>query len=244
MTDSFEPDRSPQVASGMTLTRAIPAVTLIVLSWGLWELWARPTMGFRTASSPTIPSAPQSFDGLYTKGSLTAPVGLIVYADFECPFCARFAREVLPSIEAKYVASGDLTLAFSDLPLRSIHPSAFRRSMIAECAGHQGKFWDIHDRFFAAQTAPDIEVSVVADLDQTAMSECMAGAEKTVRQKLATATALGLTSTPTLLVGNVQEGRLIVTEVIVGMPTVSRLSSLISRHLQHALARRIPDRGM
>ncbi len=78
-------------------------------------------------------------------GSLTAPVKIIVYSDFECPFCLRF-EDTLKQIEQTF--AGKVAIAFRQFPL-SFHPEAFPAALASECASEQGKFWEMHDKLFA-----------------------------------------------------------------------------------------------
>lgn len=78
------------------------------------------------------------------KGMLDAPVQLIVYSDFECPFCSKFA-DVLKKIEESY--ADKVVIAFRHYPLRS-HIDAIPAAIASECAAEQGKFWEMHDRLF------------------------------------------------------------------------------------------------
>ncbi len=75
---------------------------------------------------------------------------------YECPFCARHARRTLPQIERDHVATGKVTYVLRDFPLTSIHKQAFEAAEAANCAGVQGKYWEMHDRLFAHQKALDV----------------------------------------------------------------------------------------
>jgi protein-disulfide isomerase len=73
--------------------------------------------------APAVPAAPISLDGAALKGSPDARAVLIIYSDFECPYCARFANDTWPAIEEKYVTTGKVRVAFRPLPLERIHPA-------------------------------------------------------------------------------------------------------------------------
>ncbi len=81
-------------------------------------------------------------------GAIDAPVTLIEYSDYQCPFCRVFARANLHELENKYVKSGKLRIIWRDFPLPS-HHSAVRAAHAAHCAAEQGKYWEMHDRLFA-----------------------------------------------------------------------------------------------
>ncbi|MGD0115134.1 MAG: thioredoxin domain-containing protein [Dehalococcoidia bacterium] len=86
-----------------------------------------------------------------TKGPADAKVTIVEYSDFECPYCARFATQTLPQIEANY---GDKVLfVFRNYPLpATIHPYAEKAAEAGECANDQGGFWDYHDLLFQNQS--------------------------------------------------------------------------------------------
>ena len=86
------------------------------------------------------------------RGNSAARVAIIEFSDFECPFCARHARQVYPRLMEQYVDTGDVQYVFRHYPL-DIHPLAVKAAEAAECAADQGKYWEMHDRLFAADAA-------------------------------------------------------------------------------------------
>jgi len=83
----------------------------------------------------------------YKRGSGNAPVKIVEFSDFECPFCER----VYPTIKALQEKYGDkISLEYRQYPL-SFHPNAQKAAEASECAGEQGKFWEMHDAMFEAQ---------------------------------------------------------------------------------------------
>src|SRR5205809_778409 len=103
-------------------------------------------------AAPPAPSAPlpvaaaDAFHG-FTLGSDSAPVEVTEYSDFECPFCASFATVQMPVIREQLIATGKLRWRFRDFPLPS-HQYSRYAAMAAQCAGEQGKFWQMHDQLF------------------------------------------------------------------------------------------------
>jgi len=81
------------------------------------------------------------------KGSEDAPVTIIEFSDFECPFCGRFYRDTLPLIKKNYIETGKVKLIYRDFPL-SFHANAQKAAEAAECAKDQRKFWEMHDKLF------------------------------------------------------------------------------------------------
>ena len=84
-------------------------------------------------------------------GDPDAPITIIEFSDFQCPFCARFHTQTLPAIFDEYIEQGKVKLVFRDFPIQSIHPNALPASVAAECANEQGNFKDMHDILFEKQ---------------------------------------------------------------------------------------------
>jgi protein-disulfide isomerase len=119
------------------------------------------TMALRSGQSAASPSAllnrpplnaptGRTADGYYSKGQPNAPVTLIEYSDFECPFCGAFASGAELSIDRDYIETGKLLYVFHDFPLQQ-HPNAMPAAIAARCAGDQNAFWPMHDLLFATQ---------------------------------------------------------------------------------------------
>ena len=141
-------------------------------------------------------------------GNANAPVTLVEYSDFQCPFCLR----VVPTIKELRAKYGDkVRIVWKDFPLTQIHPQAFLAAQAGNCARDQGKFWEYHDRLFANQQALQADAlkkyAADAGLDSAAFNACLDGSkfEARVEEALGAGARLGITSTPTVYVN----GRLI-----------------------------------
>lgn len=106
--------------------------------------------GGEARSSVSPDSVRARADRSRAKGPDTARVTIIEVSDFQCPYCAQFARETYPRLDSAYVQPGKVRMIYIHLPLVS-HAEAFRASEASMCAGAQGRFWEMHDRLFAAQ---------------------------------------------------------------------------------------------
>jgi protein-disulfide isomerase len=91
--------------------------------------------------------------GVPVIGSQDAPVTIVEFSDFECPFCGRFFKETYPRLKARYIDTGKVKIVFRHFPLVSIHPSASNAAIAAECASRQGKFAEYHDTLFEKMTS-------------------------------------------------------------------------------------------
>ncbi len=107
-------------------------------------------------SGPAVP-ATDNFRG-FTLGSDSAPIEITEYSDFECPWCAAFAAVQMPVVRQQLIAAGKARWRFREFPLSS-HKYSRLAALAAQCAGEQGKFWEMHDQLFThhdwAQTGKD-----------------------------------------------------------------------------------------
>ena len=152
--------------------------------------------------------------GIVAEGSLSAPITIVEFTDYQCPFCRRFAEETLPLIRAEYIKSGQIKVIIRDLPL-AMHEHAPALAAAARCV-HQlepSKFIEFHDQVFASQaslsTSPDIEdriqqigeqIGVPTHEFKTCRSspKIVAAIDRDVKD----ARAHGLTGTPAFIIGS------------------------------------------
>jgi protein-disulfide isomerase len=156
------------------------------------------------------------------KGDKNARLVLIEFTDYQCPFCARHARDTLPQIDAEYVKTGKLRYVTREFPLESIHPQAFKAAEAALCAGDQGRYWEMHGRLFANQRAlaPGQLASHAhaVGLDETKFTQCLEGGAKAakIRKDLADGAKAGVTGTPAFFLGVADGATVKVLRVIRG----------------------------
>jgi protein-disulfide isomerase len=167
-----------------------------------------------------LPTEPVSLDAAPVLGDASAPVAMIVFSDFQCPFCLRFAEETLPGLVSRYVEPGYVQVAFRHLPLTSIHPQAQMAAEMSECARRQGQFWPAHDVLFgSAGRLQELTISELAaniGVDASAMAGCMGGdARGRVNADAAAAKSLGLSGTPTFIIGITQTGGAVRAEAVI-----------------------------
>jgi len=147
------------------------------------------------------PSAEVNLQNAYIHGEKAAPVTLIEFADYECPYCQEITPE-LQKLEKEY--GGRLAVAYKDFPLPMHHRSE-KAAEAARCAGEQGKFWEYHDVLFYSKqlgVADLKEHARVLKLDGDRFDKCLdSGAETAaVKKDLEEAQYLGLTGTPSFFV--------------------------------------------
>jgi predicted DsbA family dithiol-disulfide isomerase len=193
---------SPVLRDEATVGVLVAGVLAVAVGWLAFRL-AAVLRGERTAGLPTVLDPPVDPSRDHFRGPVDAPLTLVEYGDFECPFCGR-ATGVLRELRARF--GDELRYVFRHLPLADVHPHAELAAQGAEAAGAQGRFWDMHDLLFAHQGelefedlvgyAGDLQLDVerfVHDLDQ----ERHAGR---VRDDVASAEASGARGTPTFFV--------------------------------------------
>ena len=163
-----------------------------------------------------------------SEGPATAPVTIIEFSDFQCPFCQR----VMPTLKQVREKYGDrVRIVWKDFPLTSIHPQAFKAAEAGNCAREQGKFWEYHDRLFTNQQAlqPEFLKKYAADagLDATKFNACLDTAKygDRVQEQMGVGTGLGVQSTPSLFIN----GRL-----IAGAQPYETFGSIIDEELERA----------
>ena len=142
-------------------------------------------------------------------GASSAPVVIIEHADFQCPFCGVFAREVKPKIEAAYVATGRVRFEWHDFAWMGAESRAAANA--ARCAADQDAFWPYHDQLYAERITPNtgafsrdrlIAAAERISLDVSLFTACLDADTHgaTVRADTAEAARLGMTGTPTFLI--------------------------------------------
>jgi protein-disulfide isomerase len=184
-------------------------------------------------SAVMVPKEPVPIGAADVEGAANSPAVLIEFSDFECPYCGRFARETLPEIREKYIEPGRLLLAFRHLPLEARHPHARSASEAAICAGEENKFSPMHNVLFEDQLHLDDgslrnRASKIG-LDPERLERCMKqSAPSRLSEDKSIATDLGVTVTPTFLVGWRQiDGRVKVHARLVGALPFAKFAKVI-----------------
>ena len=114
------------------------------------------TTGTNPDTQPSVVSA--SVDDDAVLGDPNAPVTIIEFSDYQCPFCRKFWTETYPQIKSQYVDSGKVKIVFRDFPLTSIHPAAQPAAEAAECVREKGgdeSYFEMHDKIFSEQNILD-----------------------------------------------------------------------------------------
>jgi len=157
---------------------------------------------------PPVTRVTLDLAGAPFKGPADAPITLVEFSDFHCPYCQR-VKPTIAELLARY--PDKIKLVFKDLPLDSLHPAARAAAEAAQCANDQGKFWAFHDKIY--ERAPDASpatlkaIAAEVGLDMPTFEQCVASGkhEATVQRSVDEAEGFGVTGTPAFFVN----GRLI-----------------------------------
>jgi protein-disulfide isomerase len=187
-------------------------------------------------------------DGQPFRGNPKAPLTLVEYSDFLCPFCERYFSQTLPTLLEKYARTGQVKLVLRDFPLASLHPTAQRGAVAAGCVAEQGAalFWAMYEALFQAQrewnrlpdpTAFLAKLASQVGADMAPYEACMASGrqEARVQGSVAAAQALGFNGTPTFQFLNGPAGK---TYTLVGAQPVD----VFTRWLDALLAGKEPPK--
>ena len=139
-------------------------------------------------------------------GSASAPLVLVEFTDYQCPYCRNFAVSTFPTLKTKYIDTGKLQFVSRDFPL-DFHPNAMIAAHAARCAADQGKFWEIRSALFANNTAlqKDRLLTYARDLSLN-MPTFQACLDKethlaSIQTDLSDALAAGIEGTPSFVLG-------------------------------------------
>ena len=167
-----------------------------------------------------------------TLGRPEAPVTLVEFSDYQCPFCGRFFLATLPALKRDYIDTGKVRYVFRDYPLDQIHPQARKAAEAAHCAGDQGKYWEMHDLLFQNQQAlapPQLsEHARTLGLDGATFDACLASRRHAARvnRGLDDGLAAGVQGTPGFVVAKTTPG-----DTVEGTPVRGALPVEVFRRL-------------
>jgi protein-disulfide isomerase len=142
-------------------------------------------------------------EGAPLLGPEDAPITIVEFSDFQCPFCRRFYQETYHELLEAY--PGQLRFAYRHLPLTSIHPDAFPSAVASMCAHDQGAFWPYHDKLFGSELLGQevyLQYASQLDLDMETFEACLTGDghNDAIQADTDFALNLGVNSTPTFFI--------------------------------------------
>jgi protein-disulfide isomerase len=222
---------------------------LVVIAAGGFVMWTyakQPVVAAPVAPAPRIAEVQDVLRAervRLVRGDAIAGGGqlaIVEFTDYECPYCARHAKETLPALRKDLIDAGKALYVVVNLPL-SFHQHAMAAAEAAECAAEQGKYWEMHDAIFANQQQlgqmawhGDGVRPGVDGLDGDAFTACLAAdvALARVQADQREAARLGVNSTPTVFLGRTRSDG--------GVDLLRRISGALPAETFMAEAARVP----
>jgi len=191
----------------------LPLTFVVGLSVG-YLFWGRPASAERASAVPPAAQSAQAPSGQEQAvqryevpedddpsiGPPDAPITIIEFSDYECPYCKRWYNEVYLRMREEY--ANEVRVVFRDFPLYSIHPNAEPAAVAANCADQQGEYWEFHDRLFAGEQLDEttyLQYAGELGLNLDEFEACLDSEEQVneIRGDYEYASGLGVRSTPT-----------------------------------------------
>jgi protein-disulfide isomerase len=169
-----------------------------------------------------------------TQGAKNAPLAIVEFSDYECPFCAKHYHTVLPKLQENYIKPGKLKYVMKDFPLE-FHKHAKQASLSGRCAGLQGQYWPMHDLIIEAkgQVSEQFIADAVSklELDNSAFSNCMVDAAQLalIQQDIELGSKLGVSGTPAFLIGKVKNNQLVDYKLLVGVQSYEAFAGTLEK---------------
>ncbi|MGH7392261.1 MAG: DsbA family protein [Candidatus Rokuibacteriota bacterium] len=184
-------------------------------------------------------TASVSVTGKPSLGRPDAPLTMVEFSDYQCPFCKRHFETVYPVLKREYVDTGKVRYVFHGFPIDRLHPRAARMHEAAHCAGEQHRYWEMHDRLFANSKDPSVAAlerhAQDVGIDAMPFSACLASGKytRTVQEEIAEGGKVGVRGTPTFVIGPSTAGT--TTGVVVtGAQPLSVFQQVIEQMLKAA----------
>src|SRR5579862_997873 len=170
------------------------------------QLLEKQQAGPKEPEKEQITRAKLNLEGFAMLGSKSAPLTLVEFTDYQCPFCQRFHVASFPELKKNYIDTGKVRFYSRDLPL-DFHPNALRAAQAARCAGEQGQFWKLRDVMGANPDKLDLDhiLGFAQDLkmNPTALRGCVESEKykNAVQTDVMEAMKIGANATPTFVIG-------------------------------------------
>ena len=198
------------------------------------------------AKGPSKPTTARvSIKGKQVMGAADAPVTVVEFADYQCPFCLRFTKTTFPLLKQKYIDTGKVRWVALNLPL-PFHKDARKAAQAAHCAGEQDKFWEMRELLFRNPQKLNTENlpthAGTLSLDITAFNECLQSDRHLaeIDQDAKDANAVRLTGTPSFIIGKTASDE-IIGDVIIGAQPMNKFDAAINKALgQQPAAKKTP----
>lgn len=197
-------------------------------------------IAYQDGSVPIVKTTPPTvvLAGSHRIGSSAAAVAVVEFSDYQCPYCRDFHARIYPRLKKEFVDTGAVQFVHKDLPLKSIHPQALPAALAAGCAGLQKKFWPMHEALYANQgkLSPALYPRLARELglDEPKFSACLAdpAREQFVMRDTLEAQKLGISGTPSFVIGIIQGDVMSVARLSRGAPSYEVFAQEIEKLLK------------
>jgi protein-disulfide isomerase len=197
-------------------------------------------IAFQDGSVPIVRMTPPTvvLDGSHRIGSSRATIAVVEFSDYQCPYCREFHERIYPRLKKEYVETGIVQFVHKDLPLKSIHPQAMPAALAASCAGLQKRFWPMHEALYAnhGKLSPTLYPQLAHELglDEAKFTACLSEAsrEQVIMRDVVEARGLGITGTPSFVIGKIQGDTLTVVRLAKGAPSFEGFAQEIEKLLK------------
>jgi protein-disulfide isomerase len=177
-------------------------------------------------------------------GAPDAPVTVVEFTDYQCPFCKRFIQSTFPLLKRDFIDTGKVRWIVRDLPL-GFHPNANKAAQAARCAGDQGRFWEMRDTLFRNNANLGIEqlpgYAREVGLDVNAFDACLSSDrhQAQIDQDSQEANRIRVTGTPSFIIGRTA-GDTVSGQLVIGAQAPAVFTAEIQRVLEQAAADKNP----
>lgn len=167
-------------------------------------------------------------------GADDAPLTVVEFTDYQCPFCRRFTQTTFPLLKRDYIDTGKVRWVVRDLPL-AFHKNARKAGQSVHCANEQGKFWEMRDMLFKNSKLEDSDLRNYAEqvgLDVTAFDSCLASDRymNEMDKDSAEAKRVGITGTPSFVIGK-PKGDKLSGKLVIGAQPLKTFATTIDGEL-------------
>jgi len=228
-------EQTPLPPDTVTFKRSYLYSVLVVLAFAVGILVGYVIWGRDQGTSPAAANVPTEqvarrydipTEGFSSIGPEDAPITLVEFSDYQCPYCEKWYDQVYKQLWAAY--PGKIRFVYRNLPLTQIHPQSMNAAEASMCAGDQNAFWKFHDKLFenASSLNDDLYATLAADLglDTAAFETCMNDHKHkaAIEADMQFAIDLGVQSTPTFFINGL---------AIVGAQPLSVFQQVIDEEL-------------
>jgi len=234
LDEPFQPEEETITFKRSHFFSALSVLTFFVGLFLGYVVWGTNLFGSgKQAKSPVVEATTQPqfvrydvpSEGFHSIGPEDAPITIVEFSDYQCPYCRRWHDEVYQPLLAAY--PGKIKLVYRNLPLTTIHPDALSAAEAAMCAGEQNAYWQYHEKLFGSEalnTSVYMQYAQDLGLNTQSFETCITENkyQKDIQADSDFALNLGISSTPTFFINGL---------AVVGAQPISVFKQVIDKEL-------------